>query len=112
MARSYRGFDAAGVDAMGPVEFDADRGVFRATCDGDRDSASMAVVAAVAAATAVDPTDLAPLQAAVDTDALGALFPGTADGEGRGGRVSFRYEGHDVTLFGDGTVEVGAAGTP
>lgn len=94
-----------------PASTDADRQPIRYTCDGS-DSPSMAVVEAVAAATDRDQTALPPLHGYVDADALDALLtggpnrgatPSRADGHVR---VSFAYDGVEVTARSDGRIEV------
>ncbi|ADB61030.1 hypothetical protein Htur_2147 [Haloterrigena turkmenica DSM 5511] len=95
------------VDSMPFVEFDADAERFRAMFDSDRDSASLAVVAVVAAAAHRDPFDLPPLHSAIDSSALEGLFSRPTAGEQR---VSFRYEGFDVTVFDEGTIEANPTG--
>lgn len=70
---------------------------------------SAGVVAAVAAATDLDPTDdeLAPLATVIDPDALDALFdPVGGDASRADGRVSFRYHDHEVTVDDTGRVVV------
>lgn len=54
---------------------------------------SRAVVRAVADAADAEPIELPPLYEAVDTDALDAVFRGRP-----GGRVTFDYAGHTVTV--------------
>lgn len=95
------------VESIETIEFDIDTGRFRAAYDVERDSASLAVVTVVAAAANSDPTELAPLHFTVDTGALDALFgPSNTAGQ-RFGSTSFQYEGFTVTVFSEGTVEVG-----
>lgn len=91
------------IDSMPFVEVDVDSERFRAAFDSDRDSASLAVVAVVAAAAHRDPFDLPPLHSAIDSSALEALFSKSTTSRQR---VSFRYEGFDVTVFDGGTIEV------
>lgn len=95
------------IDSMPFVEVDVDAERFRAAFDGDRDSASLAVVAVVAAAAHRDPFDLPPLHSAIDSTALDDLFPRSTTG---GQHVSFRYEGFDVTVFDEGTIEASPTG--
>lgn len=95
------------VDSMPFVEFDIDAERFRAVFDSDHDSASLAVVAVVATAAHRDPIDLPPLHSAIDSSALNDLFSRSTTGEQR---VSFRYEGFDVTVFDEGTIEVSPTG--
>ena len=90
------------VDSMEAVEFDIDAGLFRAAYDCKRDRASMAIVAVVAAATNRDSLELTPLHAAIDSSALDALFSKSKAGVRR---VSFSYEGFDVTVTNEGTIE-------
>lgn len=71
--------------------------------DPSADPPSQAVVAAVAAFTETDPAALEPLHAAVDTDALDALFRPPTDA---GRRVAFRYGGLEITVGSPGTVTV------
>jgi len=67
------------------------------------ESASQAVVAAVADESGADPCGIEPLYGAVDTDALDALFQ-TGDVHRRfaGGRVAFDYLDYRVELDGSG----------
>lgn len=62
---------------------------------------SVRVVEAVADAIDADPLELPPLYETVDPDALDALFDA-----GLEGCVQFPYDGHDVTIHGDGTLVV------
>ncbi len=55
----------------------------------------------------MEPTSVEPLNAAVDADALNALFRPRLNGEKRaGGGVFFLLEGCEVTVHGDGEVVV------
>ncbi|WP_336036050.1 HalOD1 output domain-containing protein [Halobacterium yunchengense] len=81
--------------------------------DGDVDARVQAdrlsegVVEAVAAATGEDPASMPSLYEVLDPDALDALFrPGSAPSPPGTGRVSFRYNGCDVTVHADGRVLV------
>lgn len=62
---------------------------------------SMRVVTAVARATDRDPTAMAPLYEAIDTDALDRVLEADAVVE-----VVFEYQGHAVEVTGDGRVSV------
>lgn len=94
------------VDLMHDIEFDADEGAFWAEYDSRRDQPSLAVVAVVAAIDDRDPSELSPLHFAVDTEALDDLFSETATDGLRSGCLSFSYEGFDVTVFSEGTIQV------
>lgn len=59
------------------------------------------VVLSVAAIEGVEPTGLPPLATAVDPDALDDLFAGDVRGS-----VSISYAGYEVTIHGDGRVEI------
>ncbi|QLH83437.1 HalOD1 output domain-containing protein [Halosimplex pelagicum] len=70
----------------------------------DDQSASEAVLDAVAERAGVDVLDLStPLYDAVDPEALDTFYRTSGD-EGTPTRVSFAYCGYDVTVSGDGTV--------
>lgn len=68
-------------------------------------SVSTDVVQTVADAKDCDPEGLEPLYGTVDPDALDALFAG-GEGSSTHVRVVFTYEGYQVTVSGDGEVEV------
>lgn len=71
---------------------------------------SQAIVTAVADAEGVEPTDLSPLYRVVDTDALDELFTSESSEESRTEqRVSFRYEGYEVTVYSSGRVDLDEA---
>ena len=93
------------VDSMSTVEFDADRELFQAMYDGNQDSVSVAVVALVATVLGEEPEHLDPLYSSIDVDALEELFPESTNTPQGWGRVSFNYEGFEVTVFGDGKIE-------
>ncbi|MFB6224331.1 MAG: HalOD1 output domain-containing protein [Haloarcula sp.] len=69
-------------------------------------SASLAIVEAVAAATETAPEELPQLTDAVDPDALDALFAGRQTN----GRVTFQYAGYCVSVSADQTVTVDPSG--
>lgn len=70
------------------------------------DPPSRAVVAAVAEAEGVDPTELSPpLYTAIDPDVLDTIFQAGSDPEGTGHLV-FEYLGYEVTVLPDGEVRV------
>ncbi|WP_129114423.1 HalOD1 output domain-containing protein [Halegenticoccus tardaugens] len=72
------------------------------------DSASFAVIAAIAEVEGVDPTALDPLlYDAVDADALDRLFRASDRGSTLlDGRLEFSVAEYDVTVFGWGSVAV------
>ncbi len=92
------------VDSIDAVRFDTTHHVFRADYDASRDSVALATVAVVATAEDRDPADLAPLQSAIDTDALESLFA-ASDDISNGCRLTFEYEGFEVTVFSGGVIE-------
>lgn len=73
---------------------------------GAETSAAMAVVETVATATEQDPTEMEPLNDAVNTDALNDLFAPTDDRPRSRGYVQFEYERCHVRVRADGTVLV------
>lgn len=93
-------------DVLSSVESDTDEGVYRAQYDSTRDSTSLAVVAVIAIANNWDPINLTPLEFSINTRALDSLFKvPTTRGEGCT-ETTFCYEGYEVTVFGDGLIEV------
>jgi len=74
-------------------------------------SPSEAVIYQVANHENVDPMDLSPLYDVVDPDALDSLV-GTANGNGADLQIEFTYAGYNVTVTGDGAVEVDDAIVP
>ncbi|RLM34850.1 hypothetical protein DVK01_14375 [Haloarcula sp. Atlit-120R] len=69
---------------------------------------SVAIVEAVAAATNQETTDLPPLQEAIEADALDTLL----DGRSSSVATSFQYADTDVSVTGDGSIEVRVDGLP
>ncbi|MFC4448295.1 HalOD1 output domain-containing protein [Halorussus aquaticus] len=99
------------VDSMTAIEFDTNRGLFRAVYDRNRDSASLAVVALVATVLDEDPDRLAPLYSSIGGDAFERRFREITDTRRGKGHTSFSYEGFEVTVFGDGTIEADSLDT-
>lgn len=76
--------------------------VVHAYPDGER-SASASIVRAVAAALDRAPSEMGPLDAVIDPDALESLFsPQTSGDRQAGAHVTFAYEGCDVTVRANG----------
>jgi len=70
-----------------------------------KQSASEAVIEAVARRVGIDPLDLeTPLYDAVDPDELDALLDGAARPDRSPVEITFRYCGYTVTVDGDRTV--------
>lgn len=67
------------------------------------ESISFSIVRRVADEKGVDPLELDRLQSTVDTDALENLVAGD---DTQDLRVDFRYHGYDVSVRGDGGVDV------
>lgn len=88
--------------------FDEATATHRFKYDEDETPASMAAVAALAEVSGEDPTDLAPIQKSVDSDALDLL----AGGQSTDGAVHVTWEQDDytVTVHSDGVVAVGLDG--
>ena len=80
--------------------------------DWDEDgSLSSTVITAVAAIRNVEPTDVDPLNEAVDPDALNTIFDNRRGGAERAGAtLSIRLNECTVTIHGDGRVVVEAPG--
>lgn len=76
------------------------------TDDGGPDvPPSVRIVEAVAAETGRDPTDLPPLHDYVDSDAIDALL-GDGASDDADLHLQFSYAGVEVTVHGDGVIEV------
>ncbi|ELZ18507.1 hypothetical protein C477_10588 [Haloterrigena salina JCM 13891] len=74
---------------------------------------SIRVVREVAAHDGVDPMDLSPpLFRSVDPAALDALFEPTYAESARDGRVTFAYDGKQVTVDSDGEVRIDSERDP
>lgn len=86
------------------VEYDPEKGVYRASYEESADSPSIALVEAVAAIEGCDPTALDPLGDTIDVDALNTVVH-HSDGT-RSIEVTFPYEGYRVTIRSDGAMEV------
>lgn len=70
------------------------------------ESASEAVIRAVAAAAGDDPTEMPPLYTVVDPDALDALWPTSTDSDRTPTTVEFAFHGYLVRLTGEGDLSV------
>ena len=88
-----------------PGEYHRESETYRAQYDQETTSASMAVVASLSDVMNVDPFELDPLAASVDTDALDELLRvrGTTNGTVH---ISFAFEGYAITVSSDGVVEI------
>lgn len=93
------------VESLSSLEFDTGSESFQATYDSTRDSTSLAVVAAVATALGREPQALTPLQSVVDTDALDGLTTDSSPGPSKCDRITFRYEGFEITVTGGAVIE-------
>lgn len=75
---------------------------------GSSDRISIRIVSAVAAITDTPPTEMSPLYTRVDPDALDRLFRPipTEDRRGLASTLSFTLNGCEVTIYGDGRIEI------
>lgn len=78
--------------------YDPENGGYRARFGPDSPRPSEAVVNVVAAIEETDPVALSPLFEAVEPDALDALADSVRDGDDESLRLTFSYEGHQVTV--------------
>lgn len=77
------------------------------TATADTSNISHTVVEAVAEAEGVDPLELTPpLCEVIDPDALDHLFATTPVDSRMDGKVTFDYNGYEVTAWGSGYVSV------
>jgi hypothetical protein len=78
--------------------------------DGEHRTVVEAVVDAVANASGMPATEMAPLQSVVDCDAVDALFAAPTDGAGSETvQLRFQYEGYEVTVTSGGRVAVSSS---
>lgn len=92
-------------ETLSPIEVDAESESFRATYDSTRDSASLGVVAVVAAVLEREPQSLTPLQSVIETDALDKLATASSPGLGNCDSISFAYEGFEITVTSEERIE-------
>lgn len=85
------------------VEYTAEQYITRY---GHDDELATKVVEAVAAVEGVDPTEVGPLNDAVDPDCLSRLFSPGSEGGRADGYVAFTFGGHTVTVDSEGTIVV------
>lgn len=88
------------------VEYEVENGTYRTSYDPSSESPSVRLLEAVGAIRDEDPTDLDPLDAYVDPDALDAVFEPTRFSPGSHGSLSFVYEGLLVVVHSDGEIEL------
>jgi len=90
------------------VTYDPEADAYYAEHDWDGDaSLSVTLVAALAEVADADPTDLDPLCAYIDPDALDDLFrPRFGTQRTDAGRLELAFDGHRVTVYGDGEIVV------
>lgn len=72
----------------------------------DREALIVDIVRTIADTKGVDPLDLPPLNEYVDVDALVTLVESANRGEPSRIAITFRYEGYDIEIQSDGTVDV------
>lgn len=89
------------------VRYEPETNTYHVQFDPEHDRPSLALVMAVSTITGREPDDLPLLQGVVSPEALDDLFAATERGYQRdGGRVEFEYHDFDVTVYGDGRIEV------
>jgi hypothetical protein len=81
---------------------------FTITVDFRWDAVSWEIIAAISTITDTDPTELEPLAAAIDPEALDALFGPRLDGTARDGAVDvrFSYADYRIHVQSDGTLTI------
>lgn len=89
------------------LEHDAESGTYRASFDSSSESVCWAVVSMVATISETRPTALPSLATVIDPDALdAALYPKPSDQSRGDVHVTFRYDGHEVTVHSYGIITV------
>ena len=86
-------------------EFEEQDGLYRVKYDSDQATPSFAVIAIVSKVTEIDLLEFDPLYDSIDGDALDALC--TAD-RSSVSRLTFQYNGCEITIGTDDVVEVAA----
>lgn len=94
--------------SSGTLNYDPATKTFTLEHDWQRDEPiSTVIVKIIASLEDVAPTHLEPLHDYVDPDALDRLVAPKRDGTPRTGAfASFRFEGYDVTVSGDGQISL------
>lgn len=83
-------------------EFDPESGSHRVRHDTETEwEASTTLVLSLCSVAGDDPTEILPLNRAVDPDVLN----GHVRGHARGAELTFQFHGHDVTVHDDGRIE-------
>lgn len=88
------------------VDYEPETGAYRATFDSATVAPSTAVVEAMAAVRGVDPTELPPLFAVVDPQALDRLCARRVPDQEGDRTVVFSYLDHEVTVKSLGTIRI------
>jgi hypothetical protein len=91
--------------ATGNVEYRKQVNVYRAIFNWEEISPSLAVVSVITEISGEDPTDLQPLQSAINTDYLDGISHVT-DPQKSDVTVSFHYLEYEVTIQSYGVVEI------
>lgn len=105
-------FSPGCVEASGPgglpgrIESNGDQECLQIDFDHHTDSACLAIVSLVSAATNSSPVELTPLQSVIDVDALNRLLASESNGSHHSVSTSFHYEGLEVTVDSEGRIEV------
>lgn len=75
-----------------------------------KEAISTTVATALSEATRREPLTLRPLDQVINAEALDRLFSPAGDSLRLHGHVTFEFEGHDVTVHGNGKIVIAAAG--
>ena len=86
------------------IKFDEDRELYHVDFDPTQDTASLAIIAAVATASQTDPFDMEPLHSVIDTGALDKLTSTSKPSDRCS--ISFSFTGFNVTVAANGRVVV------
>lgn len=87
------------------TEYDYEEGTYRVEYDETDWKPSTVVVLAIADVKDTDALEMDQLNDSIDPDCLDALFVPKQDGTPRsGGRVTFPFAGHEVTVYSEGAV--------
>lgn len=95
MSTNYKSTDEGGLDRLVRPEFHPGSDRFQVYHDTDWSwTATTTLVFSLSSVTAVDPTDMLPLNRAVDPDVL----EGLVRGRNRGAKLAFDFHGYHITV--------------
>ncbi|WP_224449609.1 HalOD1 output domain-containing protein [Haloprofundus salilacus] len=94
------------------ISYDPEREQYSVKFSRTRDAPSIELIVAIAEIEGRDTDDIEPLYEAIDPDALDAIFQQDSETTAeRNGRLSFVFNGRDVTVWSDGRIDISLSDT-